>query len=139
MGSLSNFNVVRATCPALTVIDNEIAGMSKKMGQPIDFSDDGQAWELLKNCNPGDTFLATPHSAKHCRELFNPKVFITSGRDQWEAEGSKDVIARAWEQYHTIMKDDDGEPTVTPEQVEEIDKVLKHATDNLKIGDHSIS
>ena len=138
MGSVSNFNVVRATCPALTVIDNEIAAMAKKMGKPIDFSDEGQAWDLLKNCNPGDTFLATSHSAKHCRDFFNPNVFTTMDRDQWEADGSKDIMARAWEKYHTLMKDDDGSPTVTPDQMKEIDGILQHATDNLKTGDHSI-
>ena len=138
MGSLSNFNVVRATCPALTVIDNEIAGMGRKMGDPIDFSDDGQAWELLRNCSPGDTFLATAHSARHCRDFFNPNVFTTEDRDQWEAGGSKDVMTRAWEHYHAIMKDDDGAPTVTSDQVKEIDAILQHAADNLKPGDHSI-
>ena len=136
MGSMSNYNVVRATSPALTIIDNEIAGMVKKLGKPIDFSDDGQAWELLSSCSPGDTFLATPHSAKHCRDFFNPDVFATSGFDQWKLEGGKDVMARAWERYHKIMEDDDGEPTVTPEQAKEIDHLLDHAAQHLVAGDH---
>jgi trimethylamine--corrinoid protein Co-methyltransferase len=138
MGSMSNYNVVRATCPALSIIDNEIAGMCRKMGQPIDFSDEGQAWELLSNCRPGDTFLATRHSAQHCRDFFNPVVFTTSEYEQWRAAGGKDVMARAWEQYHQLMKDDDGVPFVDQDQEKEIDRILSHAAAHLTPGDHRI-
>ena len=138
MGSLGNYNVVRATSPALSIIDNEIAGMCRKMGQPIDFSDDGQAWDLLKTCSPGDTFLATPHSAVHCRDFFNPSVFTTSDYEQWRADGGQDVMARAWEQFHQLMEGDDGAPCVNPDQEKEIACILSHAAEHLTPGDHQV-
>lgn len=87
------------------MIDNEIAGMVKRVVQGIRVADDTLAVELIKEVGAGKDFLAK----KHTRQYMGPeqskvKLFDRRMRGAWQGRGGKDLAEAASEKAQDILK-----------------------------------
>ena len=101
---------------AQLVIDNEIAGMVKRVVQGVDVSDATMAVELIKEVGAGKDFLAK----KHTRQYMGPeqskvKLIDRRMRGAWEKRGGKDLAEAAAERARDIL--DNHKPAPLPDEV----------------------
>lgn len=99
----------------LMVLDNELASMLKRVGQGIKVNPETLAVDLISNLGWDQNYMDQMHTAEHFRsELHLSNLIDHSGRDAWQAAGSKSLM------------------DVCTEKVEEI--VAKHKPNRLKAG-----
>jgi trimethylamine--corrinoid protein Co-methyltransferase len=90
---------------AQLVIDNEIAGMVKRVVQGVKVTDETLAVELIKKVGAGKDFLAQ----KHTREYMGPeqskvKLIDRRMRGAWQKRGGKDLAEAAADQARDILQ-----------------------------------
>jgi len=82
----------------LMVLDNELAGMLKRMGRGIEVNPDTLAVDLICNLGWGDNYMDQMHTAGHFRsEIFLSNLIDHTGRDAWQTAGSKSLLDRCAE------------------------------------------
>ena len=87
------------------VIDNEIAGMVKRVVQGIGVSDETLATDLIKKVGAGRDFLSQRHTLNMMkREQSQAKLFDRRMRGAWEKRGAKDVATAAQEEAVRILE-----------------------------------
>jgi trimethylamine--corrinoid protein Co-methyltransferase len=81
------------------VIDNDVLGMAMRAVRGIEVTDETLALDAIDRVGPGNHYLADPHTYEHMRteHFFPSRVINRQGRDEWEADGSKDARERAKE------------------------------------------
>jgi trimethylamine:corrinoid methyltransferase-like protein len=57
------------------VIDSEFAGALKRLARGSSLQGGDSVVELVARVGHGGNFLAEPHTAEHCRELWEPGLF----------------------------------------------------------------
>jgi trimethylamine--corrinoid protein Co-methyltransferase len=78
------------------VMDADQAGMMHTLLAGVDMSDNGQAMSALKEVGPGKHFLGCDHTQANFESAFYRSPLTDNNSfEQWEAEGSKDMTARA--------------------------------------------
>jgi trimethylamine--corrinoid protein Co-methyltransferase len=80
------------------VMDEEIAGMCRRLAQGLEVSQETIAAELVQEIGPrGTGYLTAPHTLERLRssEYYVPRLAVRGSRATWEAEGSKDTYQRA--------------------------------------------
>lgn len=108
------------------VIDNEIAGMAKKLRREISVSDESIGLDAIRNATSGGTFLTHAHTIDNLRtgEVYMPSL---SSRASWEelfGKGLPDIRDLAREKAEKILKAH--EVTSLPEsKVEEIERIIE--------------
>jgi trimethylamine:corrinoid methyltransferase-like protein len=103
LGGAGQIEVATAVSPLQLLVDNEVFGMVRQILKGFTLSDDQLAWDVITKGKPGDHFLTTPHTLRHCRDAFMPQNFIRLTREAFEREGSKDFHERLRERYRTLM------------------------------------
>jgi trimethylamine--corrinoid protein Co-methyltransferase len=101
---------------AQLVIDNEIAGMVKRVVQGVKVTDDTLAVELIKKVGAGKDFLAQ----KHTRQYMGPeqskvKLLDRRMRGAWQKRGGKDLAEAAADQAREILQNH--KPVPLPDDV----------------------
>ena len=104
--------------PELMVIADEIISMSRRFAEGIRLDDEALALDLIDQVGPGGNFTASDHTLKNYRDLWTPQLFDRKRLDRWEAQGSKDINARAREKTVALMNDHKVEPL--PDNVEQV-------------------
>jgi len=91
---------------AQLVIDNEIAGILKRIAKGFLVNEETLAVEVIKDAGYKPVFLSHPHTARHFRdELWLPEIFIGGvGYDRWLEEGAKTEIDKAKEKAREILE-----------------------------------
>jgi trimethylamine--corrinoid protein Co-methyltransferase len=109
------------------VIDNEVAGMIKRIIRGVDVNDEKIAFDLINEIGPGGTYLATLHTMRHFREeIWLPTITERRTWAVWEKEGSRDALARAKETAKEILSSH--HPVHLPPDVEkELDVIAASA------------
>lgn len=109
------------------VIDNEVAGMVKRIMLGVSVNNETLAFDVLKEVGPGGTFLSTLHTLKHYRnEIWMPKITERRTWKAWEEDGRKDGLARAREVAKGILANHWPEPL--PKDVQkELDQIAAGA------------
>ncbi|HEY3345887.1 MAG TPA: trimethylamine methyltransferase family protein [Anaerolineaceae bacterium] len=111
--------------PELMVIANEVISASRKFVEGIRLDDEAMGLDAIAKVGPGGNFTSSAHTRKFWRDLWVPQLFDRQHLDRWEAQGSKDINARAREKTIAIMEQHQVEPL--SEAVEkEIAAVLAH-------------
>jgi trimethylamine--corrinoid protein Co-methyltransferase len=88
------------------MVDAEVCAMGYRMAQGIQWDDFEEALAAVRDVGPGGHYLGHPHTqANFERAFFIPKLFDNNSVEQWVAEGSKDVKARALEQARRLLAD----------------------------------
>jgi len=80
------------------LMDEEIAGMCRRLAAGIEVSEATVAADLIREIGPrGTGYLLSPHTLERLRshEYFAPRLAVRGSRASWEAEGSKDTYALA--------------------------------------------
>ncbi|MBI5115231.1 trimethylamine methyltransferase family protein [Candidatus Poribacteria bacterium] len=88
----------------LMVLDNEIAGMLKRIARGIEVNDTTLAVDLIKNLDWSENYMNQMHTAQHFRsELYLSDLIDHNPRDAWESAGSKGVLDRCADKVEKII------------------------------------
>ena len=84
---------------AQLVIDNEIARMIKEVVGGIKVDKETLALEIIHAVGAAGEYVSHEHTYSRFRDLASKNKLIYRGtRDAWQAEGSKDITERAYEE-----------------------------------------
>ncbi|MGI9499138.1 MAG: trimethylamine methyltransferase family protein [Geminicoccaceae bacterium] len=96
------------------VVDAEQCAMGYRMAEGIKWDDFEEALSAVRDVGPGGHYLGHPHTLENFqRAFFMPELFDNNAVEQWIADGSKDVTARALERAKKMLCDYE-EPTLDP-------------------------
>jgi trimethylamine:corrinoid methyltransferase-like protein len=126
LGRAGELEAAKTISPIQLIVDNEIVGMLKRLHRGIELSEETLAWEDIQTVTPGGHFLETAHTLRHCRDAFQPRLFLRQSRDGWESKGRPDLIARAQEWYRELMVEAK-EPQIPDSMREEMDRIVREA------------
>ena len=77
------------------VVDEENCGLVKHLRKGIRVDKDTLAFDTMKQVGPHGEFVTHPHTLRHYRSLYNPRLFDRSSFQQWEENGSDDIAVIA--------------------------------------------
>jgi len=78
------------------VMDADQAGMLQVFGEGVDFTDNGQALDALREVGPGKHFLGCDHTQRNFESAFyRSDLADNNSFEQWESEGALDAAQRA--------------------------------------------
>jgi trimethylamine--corrinoid protein Co-methyltransferase len=93
------------------LISHEIVEITSRVLKGIHVDDDSLAEELIEKVGPGGNFLRQRHTQQSFRgEHWIPTLTDRSPRSEWERLGSKNVLRRAEERAHEILRTHIHEP-----------------------------
>jgi len=130
LGGAGQLEVVTSVCPLQLIVDNEVLAMARRMVAPARLDDDQLGWEVITETSPGQHFMTSEHTFKHCREGFNPKNFICMPRESWQGNNGKMLMERVRKDYKRIMGLENS-AAAAPELVREIDALVQAADKKL--------
>ena len=91
-------------------ICNEIISWLEAFMKETEINDDTLALDLIDEIGPDGQYLDNPHTMKHFRERWYPKLFDRSNYDGWQKKGGKTLGERATLQIDKILEDHTPEP-----------------------------
>lgn len=78
------------------IMDVDQAGMMHTLLNGVDLSENGQAMDAIRDVGPGKHFLGCAHTQANFESAFyRSPITDNNSFEQWEAEGSRDLTARA--------------------------------------------
>lgn len=87
------------------VVDAEMCAMGYRLAEGIRWDDFDEALAAVRDIGPGGHYLGHPHTqANFQRAFFMPDLFDNNAIEQWIAEGSKDITARALEKARALLR-----------------------------------
>lgn len=90
---------------AQLVIDNEFAGMIKRVLQGIPVNDKHLAAEVIRKVGAHGHFLTQEHTIEFLRECNSqPQIIDRTMRDVWIGKGSKNMTVRAEEKARFLLE-----------------------------------
>ena len=95
LGGAGQVEVATAVSPIQLVIDNECFAMTRHLVADVTLDDEQLAWQPLVETKPGEQFMTSQHTFRHCRDGYVSKLFVSQTRDVWEAGGRGRLKARA--------------------------------------------
>jgi trimethylamine--corrinoid protein Co-methyltransferase len=76
------------------LFSDEIIGMLKYMLQPLNFTDESVALNVIDKVGPGNSFLMEHHTNDNYKKsFFFPRFLNRQKIGKWEREGGKDIHA----------------------------------------------
>ena len=112
------------------ILENTIAGTIKRAMQGVAVNEDTLDWQDILATQPGDHFLETAHTLRHCRDAIRVRLFSNQPYEGWKAQGSKDLYARAVDEYYAL-KTKMKPLNLSVELKREFDRIVKHADEHL--------
>jgi trimethylamine--corrinoid protein Co-methyltransferase len=104
------------------VLDADQCAQLQRFSEGIDLSEEAFAFETIRKVGPGSHFLGAAHTLKHCKTgLFRSKMSDTNSREQWEAEGRLESVARANAVWRRMLEEYE-----VPALSEDRDEELNH-------------
>jgi len=91
-------------------ICNEIISWLEAFMKEVEINDDTLALDLIDEVGPDGQYLDNPHTMKHFRERWYPKLFDRSNYDGWRKKGSKNLGERATVEVEKILAEHKPEP-----------------------------
>jgi len=88
--------------PAQLVIDNQLIALLKEYVGGVHVDDDYLAVDEILEAGIGGSFVQSKHTLRHCRDYVEPSLFRFQLQQTWEAEGEKDLYARAVDEYRRL-------------------------------------
>ncbi|NBC23061.1 MAG: trimethylamine methyltransferase [Gammaproteobacteria bacterium] len=94
------------------IVDAEQCAMAHRMAEGPRWDDFDEALAAVADVGPGGHYLGHPHTqANFQRAFFMPALFDNNSIEQWQAEGGKEITARALERARKLL-DEYQEPTL---------------------------
>jgi len=96
------------------VVDAEQCAMGYRMAEGIRWDDFDEALAAIRDIGPGGHYLGHPHTQDNFqRAFFMPKLFDNNSIEQWMADGSQEITARALKEAKAML-DAYEEPLLDP-------------------------
>ncbi|HZK85977.1 MAG TPA: trimethylamine methyltransferase family protein [Desulfosporosinus sp.] len=87
------------------VLDAEIAGYTKRLLRPLEFTEETLAVDLIKKVGQRGAFISEEHTYNHFRtEFYDPMVFLRTPYDLWKQEGGKEARDSAHNKVLEILE-----------------------------------
>jgi trimethylamine--corrinoid protein Co-methyltransferase len=88
------------------VMDADQAGMMHTLLAGVDLSENGQALSAIREVGPGKHFLGCAHTLANFETAFYRSPLADNNSfEQWQAEGSKDMAARANARWKKMLEE----------------------------------
>ncbi len=86
------------------VVDAEQCAMGHRMASGINWDDFDEALGAVRDIGPGGHYLGHPHTLENFQKaFFMPKLFDNNSIEQWIAEGSNEITARALKEAKAML------------------------------------
>ncbi|NLA27973.1 MAG: trimethylamine methyltransferase [Firmicutes bacterium] len=76
---------------SMVYFSDEMIGLIKHVISPVPVGDEELALEAVHRVGPGGHFLSDPHTLKHFRSIYSPKLFVRDRYELWEEKGSESL------------------------------------------------
>ena len=117
------------------LMDNEIAGMVKRVIQGIEINDDTMAVDLIKKVGAGGDFLAQEHTREYMSaEQSRVKMIDRRMRGTWEKRGGKTLTELAHEEAIKIIETYKPIP-LEKEAASKIKSIIEETEERIKAGE----
>ena len=88
------------------VVDAEQCAMAYRMAEGPRWDDFDEGLAAVKDIGPGGHYLGHPHTQENFqRAFFMPELFDNNSIEQWVAEGSQGITARALTQARKLLRE----------------------------------
>jgi trimethylamine--corrinoid protein Co-methyltransferase len=81
----------------MIVIGNEVIGLVRRLLRGIEITPETLALDVIHEVGPGGNFLESPHTARHYREVWYPRLFDRRAYAAWVEAGRPDAVRNARE------------------------------------------
>ncbi len=86
------------------LLDAEIGAMIRRLLEPVDFSQEAFALDLIQTLGPGGVFLDQPHTLAHMRRSLSiPRLSDRDSYEEWQQKGELNRVAVARDQARMIL------------------------------------
>ncbi len=93
------------------IIDADQLSMFQRFAEGVDFSENGQALDAMREVGPGSHFLGCAHTQANFENAFwRSSVTDNNSYEQWRDDGEKDAVVRANAQWKKMLNDYEGPP-----------------------------
>jgi trimethylamine--corrinoid protein Co-methyltransferase len=118
---------------AQLVLDNEIAEMIKYAVNGIPVNDETLAVDIIKEMGIGKDYLAHESTYQHMASQSRAELMDRRMREDWEADGSKDIYQRSHDKMINILET--YEPPQLPDGVrQDIREIVNEAEKEQGVG-----
>jgi trimethylamine--corrinoid protein Co-methyltransferase len=88
------------------VVDAEQCAMAYRMAEGPRWDDFDEGIAAVSDIGPGGHYLGHPHTQENFqRAFFMPELFDNNSIEQWVAEGSKEITARALTHARKLLRE----------------------------------
>ena len=94
----------------MMVIGDEIIECVRRLLAPFDLSPEALALDTIDDVGPGGDFLSTPHTRRHFRECWYPRVFDRRTHQTWQAAGGLSATEGARDTARQLLASHTPEP-----------------------------
>ena len=93
------------------IVDAEQCAMGYRMAEGLNWDDFDEALAAIRDIGPGGHYLGHPHTQERFQQaFFMPRMFDNNSYEQWVAEGSLDVTARALQTAKSLLQSYEAPP-----------------------------
>jgi trimethylamine--corrinoid protein Co-methyltransferase len=120
-------------CLEQIVVDEEIAGLCKRMRAGVDFSDAKNHFDDIAKVGPGGHFLLQKSTLAACRseEFYTPKLCDRHTFERWSDLGKPDMYSKARERVEEILAAPHQNP-LPDDVIGKLDDIVRRAEIELK-------
>jgi len=129
LGRAGELEAAKTFSPLQLIVDEEIVAVLRRLlqlqGEPT-LEEKSTAWEDILAVPPGGHFLESELTLRHCREAFQPKLFVRQSRDAWTSDGGSTLIDRARERGRELLAEAE-QPEIPAGRIEEMERIVAEA------------
>ena len=96
------------------IVDAEQCAMGYRMAEGVRWDDFDEALSAVADIGPGGHYLGHAHTLENFqRAFFMPEMFDNNSIEQWQAEGSVEITARALQRARDMLNEYE-QPAIDP-------------------------
>jgi trimethylamine--corrinoid protein Co-methyltransferase len=110
----------------MIVINDEIISQVKRLLQGIQITPETLALEVIDEVGPGGNYIEHPHTLRHFREIWYPRVFDRRAYPAWEEKGKPTALGNARQLAIELLSSHQPQP-IAEEKLKAMRAVLARA------------
>ncbi len=95
---------ILTTCYEKIIIDEEMISRVLRVMKGMDTSEEAMSVDVIKEVAQTGSYLLHSNTFEHCKELWSPTISFCGSYEEWEEQGSEDVVVRANRKYKEILQ-----------------------------------
>ena len=93
------------------IMDADQLSMFQKFAEGVDFSENGQAMDAIREVGPGAHYLGCNHTQNNFETAFwRSSLADNNSFEQWLDDGQKDIVVRANTKWKTLLREYEAPP-----------------------------